>query len=643
MKTYNKPLRHLAHSIAFLTLLNNAAFGADAHVVTSPDAQTRVEITENDCQLSYSVNYRDKHILLPSRLDLFDGGKLAITRVKKTEVDEVWKPVWGQFSQMRDQFNGLVLHLNHGAGEDVLLECRVFNDGLGLRFTSGGKPLATVDKVNFRSEYRWSEKSGMYWPQGEKEPAGPISVAAFAGNKKLSPKIPVVVDSGEGVFAALLESDLFSAKQFSTVHFGRSDGGNSVLVAESAAAVSGEAWQTPWRVLLLGHSPGDLLVSTTPLNLAAECRLADTSWIKPGKTMWDWRVHGYQAGNFRYGINTASYLRFIDFAATNNIQYFLIDDAWFTSAKQGKLEASTQMDLSKIMTYARERGVGVLLYYDRKKGVLEDDVLFPQLASLGAVGTKYGFMGNKADFTRGAIAAASKQKLLIDFHDGPCPMTGVERTLPNAMTREYCHAQQDARRAFTPTGFLKMAMINALTGPLDQANGAYGLNGINAGEREKGPRARESYNSTVVSETARVLVIFSGLICLPDAPEEYAKKADLFDFIRRMPATWDETRIVNSRIGQSITTARRSGTEWFVGSVINEAGGELSIPLDFLAPNLGYDATYYEDAPDANCKTNREAYRIRHGTVKQGDTIKAKLAPGGGHCMWIRPHSQVSQ
>ena len=188
-----------------------------------------------------------------------------------------------------------------------------------------------------------------------------------------------------------------------------------------------------------------------------------------------------------------------------------------------------------------------------------------------------------------------------------------------------------------------MAMVNALTGPLDQANGAYGLNGINAGERERGPKAHGSYNSTVVSETARLLVIFSGLICLPDAPEEYAKKADLFEFIRRMPpATWDDTRIFNSRVGESITTARRSGQEWFIGSVINERGGELLIPLDFLAPGVNYDATFYEDAPDNHYINNREAYRIRSGTVASRDTIKARLAPGGGHCIWIRPRSPSS-
>lgn len=141
--------------------------------------------------------------------------------------------------------------------------------------------------------------------------------------------------------------------------------------------------------------------------------------------------------------------------------------------------------------------------------------------------------------------------------------------------------------------------------------------------------------STVVSENARCLIAFSGLTVLPDSPEEYARKADLFEFIKMMPATWDETRVLHGEIGKFITTARRSGEEWFIGSVINEEGGELDITLDFLGDGV-YEATLYEDAEDTHYIDNREAYRVRKMKVRGGDVIKARMAPGGGHCMWIR-------
>lgn len=253
-------------------------------------------------------------------------------------------------------------------------------------------------------------------------------------------------------------------------------------------------------------------------------------------------------------------------------------------------------------------------------------------------GIKYGFMGNDVDFTREAIRKSAQSKLLIDFHDGPVPFTGVRRTYPNAITREYCHAQQDSRRAFTPESFIKMALINAITGPLDMNNGNFDLTGINKGLREKGPRETNTYFSTVASEAARTLIIFSGLVCIPDAPEAYAAKEDLFEFIQKLPVgKWDESRILHSKIDEYLTTARRHEKEWFIGSVYNQQGGELDIKLDFLEEGQEYDVTFYEDTPETHCNTNPESYRIRKEKVKKDDVIKAVMAPGGGHCMWIRP------
>jgi alpha-glucosidase len=376
-----------------------------------------------------------------------------------------------------------------------------------------------------------------------------------------------------------------------------------------------------------------------PINLATPCKLENTGWIKPGKTLWDWRVHGYTAPDgFVYGINTISYKRFIDFAAAKGIEYFLIDADWFTQVTKGHFVINEKLDLPEVLNYANDKNVDILLYYDRHKGDFGDEELFSYYHSLGVKGIKYGFMGNNVDFTRDAIQKSAQSQLMIDFHDGPVPFTGIHRTYPNAITREYCHAQQDSRRAFTPETFIKMALINAITGPLDMNNGNFDLTGINSGLRQKGPRETNTYFSTVVSEAARTLVIFSGLVCIPDAPEAYAAKADLFEFIQKQPVgKWDESKVLNSKMAEYITTARRSGKEWFIGSVYNQQGGTLNINLDFLEEGQDYDITYYEDTEETHCRTNPEAYQVRKDKVKKGDIVKAVMAPGGGHCMWIRP------
>ena len=625
--------------------LQSFAKSLDKFKINSPDAKISLQLELTDNKLSYRISREGKEMLGISALEIFPNSVISILKASEIKNDKTWNPVWGQQSSIRDNYKELQLDINCEGVSGKLL-ARAYNDGVAFRFVlnEGEKPKEAI----FKCSYALPKGSSYFAPSGESEPLGPVDLNGLNDytlskkGEKRAISVPLVVETPDHSFMALLESDLYAATGFESMNLGVNlqDGKVESL---NQVALSNEKLTTPWRVILFGNTAGELVVNNTPLNLATPCKLEDTSWIKPGKTLWDWRVHGYTAPDgFVYGINTESYKRFIDFAAENDIDYFLIDDSWYTHASKGHFELSDKLDLQKVIDYAAEKEVDLMLYYDRRHGEYGDDELFPYYQSLGMKGIKYGFMGNKPDFTREAIQKSAQSKLLIDFHDGPVPFTGIRRTYPNAIAREYCHAQQDSRRAFTPETFIKMALINAITGPLDMNNGNFDLTGINAGLREKGPRVKNSYFSTVTCEAARTLIIFSGLVCIPDAPEAYSAKADLFEFIQKMPVgKWDESHILNSKIGEYITTARRHGKEWFIGSVYNQQGGTLNINLDFLDANQEYEVTYYEDTKETNCKTNPEAYQVRKGTVKKGDEIKAVLAPGGGHCMWIRPKKKA--
>jgi len=609
--------------------------------LSSPDGKLALQVEAIDGKLSYRVSSGGNELLGKSGLEILPDAVLQVIDATETENDSIWNPVWGQHSSIRNHYKELQLAIDADGLSGKLL-ARVYNHGVAFRFVldDGEKP----DEALLKCEYKLPEGCQFYTPAGESEPLGPVDFNGLAsyieneGGRKRKISVPLVVESPNQSFIALLESDLYASSGIEPMKLAMgSDPGK--IESANKVELSNKKWTSPWRVILFGATAGDLVVSTVPVNLATPCQLENTDWIKPGKTLWDWRVHGYTAPDgFVYGINTESYKRFIDFAAEKEIDYFLIDDSWYTQASQGHFELSEKLHLQQVIDYAAEKKVNLMLYYDRRHGEYGDEELFPYYQSLGMKGIKYGFMGSNIGFTRSAIQQSAKSNLLIDFHDGPVPFTGIRRTYPNAITREYCHAQQDSRRAFTPESFLKMALINAITGPLDMNNGNFDLTGINAGLRQKGPRRKNSYFSTVASEAARTLVIFSGLVCIPDAPEAYAAKADLFEFIQKQPVgKWDESRILHSKIGQYITTARRHDDEWFIGSVYNQQGGTLEIKLDFLEEGEEYDVTFYEDTEETDCKTNPEAYRVRKGKVKKGDVVKAVMAPGGGHCMWIRP------
>lgn len=609
---------------------------SDALIISSPDEDISVELSSMEGKLRYTVMVKGQEVINASEISLFPDHKAEIINTRKSSNNSTWQPTWGQFSEVRDHYNELVLDVAYGDVQTQLF-VRVYDEGVGLRY--GLANARDGAEATLFCQYNLTPEHAIYSPSGERTPLGPIKIGNLGSQEEeVRLKIPIVVEKEGGPYLSLLESDLYAAKGFKTMKIQYDDKSKS-LVSANQVKLSGEQITTPWRVILINEKLGDLVTNQVSLNLASPLQLEDPSWIKPGKTLWDWRVHGFTAEDgFTYGINTESYKRFIDFAAEKDIEYFLIDDSWYTHVTPGHFELSDKLNLQEVVNYAAEKNVDLLLYYDRRHGEYGDDKLFQYYASLGMKGIKYGFMGSNEPFTRKAIAQSAENQLLIDFHDGPVPMTGVERTLPNAITREFCHAQQDSRRAFTPETFIKMALINAIQGPLDMNNGNFDLTGINRGDREKGPRKTNSYMSTVASEAARTLVIHSGLVCIPDAPEAYSAKADLFEFIQKQPVgQWDESRVLHAKMGDYITTARRAGEEWFIGSVYDENGGSLEIPLDFLEAEKEYQVTYYEDTEETHGTTNPEAYRVRQGTVKKGDVVKAVMAPGGGHCMWIKP------
>ncbi|WP_372753433.1 glycoside hydrolase family 97 catalytic domain-containing protein [Labilibaculum sp.] len=624
-------------TLCLVCFLSSCLMQSNEYEIASPDSKVKVSFVSEDGLLQYRLQWQNKLMIDSSAIYIFPTADITILSSEIHAKDTIWQPVWGQFSKIRNHYNELALRIDVNGSKGILFT-RVFDEGIGFRFELD--EVKEQDKLDFYCEYNLNKEDEVYYPAGETSPKGPIAIKDLPKTKLNLKRIalPLVVEKSNEKHLSFLESDLYSAKGFSSmkIEFNSKKG---QLISTSKPRLQKGKVISPWRVILLGDEAGDLVTSTVTVNLAADCQLENTDWIKPGKTLWDWRVHAYTAPDgFVYGINTESYKRFIDFAAQKGIEYFLIDDSWYTHASKGHFELSDKLDLKEVIRYAAEKEVELILYYDRKNGEYGDKALFPYYQSLGMKGIKYGFMGNDADFSRDAIRQSAQSELLIDFHDGPVPYTGVRRTFPNAITREYCHAQQDSRRAFTPEAFIKMALINAIQGPLDMNNGNFDIKGINSGLREKGPRIKGSYLTTVVSEVARTLIIFSGLVCIPDAPEAYEAKADLFEFIQKMPVgKWDESRILNSKIGEYITTARRHGEEWFVGSVMNQKGGDLDIKLDFLKEGQTYEATFYEDTDETNCKTNPEAYQIRKEIVRNADVIKATMAPGGGHCMWIRP------
>jgi alpha-glucosidase len=291
-------------------------------------------------------------------------------------------------------------------------------------------------------------------------------------------------------------------------------------------------------------------------------------------------------------------------------------------------------DVRKLIAYGNSKQVGIWLYLNDvggRKFPLEQTLA--QYGEWGASGVKYGFMRGtpeeKNARTRLITELCARHRLLCDFHDGPVHPYGQMRTWPNAVTREFNFAQLDAKRVFQPKTFVTTVFVNMLAGPLDMNNGMFDL--------RQGPTTRVDNNqevpSTLVSEAARTLITFSGATILPDVPEFYQKYPGLLRFLAAQQMPWRESRTLSGVIGEHIVMARQAATgTWLIGAAGDEQGRELDVRLDFL-PKGTYQATIMQDGEGAHYLKNRETLRTEQRPVTPADTLRLKLAPGGGACV----------
>jgi alpha-glucosidase len=622
-----------------------------------------------DGRPQWSVTSNDNAVLRPGALGMLIDGKTSAPvealNWKSSQTRESVKTSWGKCAAYDNHYNQGTWTLRESTAPKRTwrVTVRVYDAGVGLRYEfpengGWGKQILLTDDL---TEFRFATDGRAWCYNGEHDPAGPQPLSRFHAGKGARP--PLVVELAPDLTAAVLEAAISDIAPFSLTPV---KGDKTALRSTMAKSKLTAGGTTSWRSLLLGSKPGDLLVSPLPYCLNPPCEIPEPGWIHAGLAMWDWRAWGARTKDgFTYGLDMASWRRFIDFASRHGIRYLVLDANWYGPEGDPKSDPRTSrdhlvyqpdtrkpgikrkaapkdwkdpIDVPAIIRYGKTRGVGIILYFNdvaRLHYPFEETLALYQ--KWGASGIKYGFMKGKGQQkvldTRTIVEACARHRLVCDFHDGPVPPSGDRRTFPNYVTREFCHSQSDAMRVFSPTGFCEQVFVNMLAGPLDMCNGLYELGNPT---RDR-PRIFTNVESTVVSETARVLIVFSGMSILPDCPESYEAKADLFDFLSNLPGTWDETRILHGSIGEYITTARRNGDTWYIASATNEMARSLPIKLDFLKPGTAYTATLCEDAPDAHFKTNREAYRVRTITVKHGDVVNAKMAPGGGHCIKLIP------
>ena len=621
-------------------LLCGTLFAHD-YKLTSPDGNLKVEINITDGKPSYTLYVGDKmpikNAFLGLKLNKPFTGKFKVIKSNYQEINEQYEMTWWKNRQIKNHCVEMTVSLEELSENPKRMDLvfRAYNDGMAFRYAfPKQKNLKDFIIEADLSEFAFTDDFTWWSANGERDNLGPLSINAF----KDPVYSPMVLKCADDLYLGIHEAAIYD---FSNFKLKKGVKQNTIQCDLQGPSMGKTGMKTSWRAIFVGNKPGALVESNLLVNLNPACKIEDTSWIKSGSTMWDWRVWGYTAPDgFKYGLNTISHKRFIDFAAENNIDFLLMDADWYGpefSKDSDPTQSSGEIDINENFRYAKIKGIGIILYLNdigAKKFGLER--VLKQFHDWGAAGVKYGFMTGQGQAkvlqTRKVIELCAKYKLMVDFHDNPIPPNGDERTWPNVFAREYCHSQADAKYSYYPETAVSASFINMLAGPLDMCNGWYGFEG-----NEVRPKVFKFIPGTVAAENAKLVVVFSGLSVLPDAPENYREKSDLFEFIKHLPNRFDEFRVLDGGIESFITVARRSGEKWYVGSLTNREPRKLKLKLDFLKPGVKYQAFLYEDAPETHYMSNREAYQTRQMRVDSKSILTLNLAPGGGSAIRIEP------
>jgi len=652
-------------------------------VVKSPggELEIAIELKSPGNELGvpvFHVSFRGRRLIEDGRLGIdfagdgsIGGGPLVsglrAVRVERRRVDRTDRIFPGKTSVLRERFEEAVVALEESIERsldpptaprrriDVVV--RAYVDGVAFRYRFPSR--------EDRNDLRIAEERTLFAFRGDPR-AYALPLDGFTtsyenyytvGPLQEAHKLPLIAlplllefsgESAGGIWAAVTEADLTDyAGLYLKAHPhapGRLEARLSPLPGRAGLKVESRAPHvSPWRVLMVADSPARLLESNLVLALNDPCAIADTSWIRPGKSTFPW-WNGYEVGpaGFQGGLNTATMLHYIDFCAEQGIPYHSLDGfdtAWYGGPivpYEGAdiTKSVPAIDLPAVLAHARRKGVRLRVWMHWEAAKRHMDRAFPIYEEWGIEGVMVDFLDRDDQemvrFVHQLVKKAADHRLTVTLHGIHKP-TGIRRTYPNLLTHEgVLNLEYDkwSKTGSSPEHELLVPFTRMLAGPLDYHQGGF---------RSVRPKdfAPRNVAPVVMGTRARMLAMYvvyeDPMPMMVDFPEAYRAQPGL-GFVVRVPTVWDETRVLSARVGDSIAIARRRGGEWYVGAMTDGEAREIDLRLAFLGPGE-HVAEVYSDPADANAPATaliEERFIVDAATV-----VQARLAPAGGHAMRI--------
>ena len=649
---------------------------AGNYEVSSPNGKVKV-VVNTDEAVKWSVSYSGQTVLQPSVIDiqLRQGKKTLglgqVGKVAKYQVESSFKNPFYKKAEISDAYGQLLMYTN----QKFTIEVRAYDDGAAYRLISSNTKPSLV--VNETAEFSFADDYQAFVPYVNDNRGGErycYSFESYYDEAPLSKMFPdslaitplavclpggmkaIVMDAGvenyPGMFVKRAKSGEVKGEklvaEFAPYPLEQEIGGYDRLNlvptkrADYIAKLDGRQ-SLPWRAVVITERDADILNCDMAQRLAPACRIADTSWIHPGKVAWDWWNNCNITGvDFASGMNTNTYLYYIDFAAKNKIEYVIIDEGW--SGKESLMDdLSPEIDLPRVIAHGKEKGVGIILWSSWRNLIgsnpLNDikvtDEVMKHYADMGIKGFKVDFF-DRDDQQVIASAykiaeSAARYHLYLDYH-GLKPF-GIQRAYPNIFNFEGVKGLENSKWEprvgdgplhNQPRYDVTAPYLRMLAGPMDYTPGAM-MNAMK--DSFFGNNDHPMSQGTRVHQMAMYTTFEAPLQMMADSPTKYMQNQECTDFIAQIPTTFDETVALDGQLGEYIVIARRKGTTWYVAAMTDWTARDLIIPLSFLGEGK-FSADIFADG--ANAMKEATDYKHTKQTATCQDQLKIHLSSGGG-------------
>ena len=649
---------------------------AGNYEVSSPNGKVKV-VVNTDEAVKWSVSYSGQTVLQPSVIDiqLRQGKKTLglgqVGKVAKYQVESSFKNPFYKKAEISDAYGQLLMYTN----QKFTIEVRAYDDGAAYRLISSNTKPSLV--VNETAEFSFADDYQAFVPYVNDNRGGErycYSFESYYDEVPLSKMFPdslaitplavclpggmkaIVMDAGvenyPGMFVKRAKSGEVKGEklvaEFAPYPLAQEIGGYDRLNlvptkrADYIAKLDGRQ-SLPWRAVVITERDADILNCDMAQRLAPSCRIADTSWIHPGKVAWDWWNNCNITGvDFASGMNTNTYLYYIDFAAKNKIEYVIIDEGW--SGKESLMDdLSPEIDLPRVIAHGKEKGVGIILWSSWRNLIgsnpLNDikvtDEVMKHYADMGIKGFKVDFF-DRDDQQVIASAykiaeSAARYHLYLDYH-GLKPF-GIQRAYPNIFNFEGVKGLENSKWEprvgdgplhNQPRYDVTAPYLRMLAGPMDYTPGAM-MNAMK--DSFFGNNDHPMSQGTRVHQMAMYTTFEAPLQMMADSPTKYMQNQECTDFIAQIPTTFDETVALDGQLGEYIVIARRKGTTWYVAAMTDWTARDLTIPLSFLGEGR-FSADIFADG--ANAMKEATDYKHTKQTATCQDQLKIHLSSGGG-------------